>query len=92
MANSNKMDEILAERGSRYGVFAENAEIAQEIKQVFRGRFNFCALSHDQREAIDMIATKISRILTGDPNYSDNWRDIEGFARLVAERLEKSQN
>jgi hypothetical protein len=38
-------------------------------------------------EALDMIAVKISRILTGDPNYSDNWHDIQGFAKLVENRL-----
>jgi hypothetical protein len=39
-----------------------------------------------------MTATKVARILCGDPLYVDSWRDIEGYARLVADRLESSQS
>jgi hypothetical protein len=44
-------------------------------------------LAPDQREALEMIVVKIARIINGDPNCADSWRDIEGYARLVAERL-----
>jgi len=49
-------------------------------------------LNNDQREALEMIAHKIARILNGDPNYADNWIDIAGYATLVANRLEKEDN
>lgn len=42
----------------------------------------------DQIECLEMIAHKIGRILNGDPNYGDSWRDISGYATLVADRLE----
>jgi hypothetical protein len=45
-------------------------------------------MAPDQREALDMIAHKIGRILNGDPDYSDSWRDIAGYATLVADRLD----
>jgi hypothetical protein len=51
-----------------------------------------CDLAQDQREALEMIAHKIARILNGDPNYSDNWIDVAGYATLVANRLEKEDN
>ena len=35
-----------------------------------------------------MICHKIGRILNGDPDYGDSWRDIAGYALLVADRLE----
>jgi len=41
-----------------------------------------------QLEAMEMILHKISRISNGDPNYADSWRDIAGYATLVADRLE----
>jgi hypothetical protein len=44
-------------------------------------------MQDDQREALDMIAHKIGRILNGDPNYADSWHDLEGYARLVEQRL-----
>jgi hypothetical protein len=47
-------------------------------------------LSPVQRQALTVIADKIARILTGDPDYADNWHDIQGYARLVEERLPAS--
>jgi len=46
----------------------------------------------DQDEALDMIAHKIGRIVNGDPDYEDSWRDIAGYATLVADRLLKDQS
>lgn len=47
-----------------------------------------CDLDPDQREALEMIAHKIARILNGDPNYADSWVDIAGYAKLIADRLQ----
>jgi hypothetical protein len=41
-----------------------------------------------QVEALEMIAHKIGRILSGDPNHQDHWDDIAGYAKLVSERLQ----
>lgn len=43
----------------------------------------------DMREALEMIAHKIGRILAGDPAYDDSWVDIAGYATRVAERLKE---
>lgn len=82
-----KLNEVLEERGKKYGRFRDNAWIAQSLKTVIRGGMSYDALEVDHAEALDMIAAKISRIVTGDPDYPDNWDDIAGFATLVAERL-----
>jgi hypothetical protein len=37
-----------------------------------------------------MVVHKIGRILNGDPHYADSWVDIAGYAKLVADRLEKA--
>lgn len=82
-----KLDNILAERGSRYGAFKDNADVSQNVKCAIRRGMNYNRLAVDQLEAIDQIASKLSRIVTGDPDYADNWDDIAGFATLVANRL-----
>jgi hypothetical protein len=84
------INETLAERGARYGTFTGHAEIAQRLKAVMRvyEAERGCDLDPDQREALEMIAHKIARILNGDPNYVDSWVDIAGYAKLVADRLE----
>lgn len=78
----------LAEREKRYGDFAEHAKIAQNIKRGMMCR-GMDDLPDMHRQALEVIADKIARILSGDPNYADNWHDIQGYARLVEERLTK---
>jgi len=78
----------LAERGSRYGDFGEHARITQAIKAAMADSPNWAGLAADQREALEMIAHKVGRILNGDPNYHDSWHDVVGYATLVADRLE----
>jgi hypothetical protein len=81
---------ILEERGSRYGNYLAQANIACALRHVVtlalrdRGK----TMAADQMDALVMINCKISRIVNGDPDYADNWRDIAGYATLVADRLE----
>lgn len=45
-----------------------------------------------KRQALTVIADKIARILSGDPNYDDNWHDIQGYAKLAEDRLPKKES
>lgn len=87
---NDKTTEILTERGERYGKFEKHAEVTQCLKtcvaQALETRSK--VLVPDQQEALDMICHKIGRIINGDPDYSDSWRDIAGYAALVADRLD----
>ena len=79
---------ILAERGSRYGDFATHALITQNLKDVMKKTPNWGILSPSQKEALEMTAHKIGRILNGDPDYDDSWVDIGGYTKLVADDLQ----
>ena len=81
--------EILKERGQRYGRFDSHANVTQRLKGVIAGELHIRRkeLANDQQEALDMICHKIGRIINGDANYEDSWRDIAGYAQLVADRL-----
>lgn len=81
------VQETLDERGKRYGDFTEHARIAQNIKAAFVDCRQWTELPDTHRQALETIADKIARILNGDPDYADNWHDIQGYARLVEERL-----
>lgn len=83
------IEKTLEERGSRYGQFVSHAQIAQSLKNIMQSTGNWCILADDQKECLEMIAHKIGRILNGDPNYPDNFIDIAGYSKLVADRLEK---
>jgi hypothetical protein len=93
----NKVNEIdiastLEQRGERYGKFTEHSIITQNIKRAMLGGRNWGVLKDYQREALEMIAHKIGRILNGDPNYHDSWHDIVGYAKLVADEIEVQQH
>lgn len=83
----NTLDGILNERGSRYGKFKDHAAVTQQLKQVMFGFKPDLRLDSDQREALEMIAHKIGRIVNGDPNYADSWDDLAGYAKLIGDRL-----
>lgn len=85
--NIPTITDTLDERGKRYGKFETHAEITQSIKAVMFNSRRDLVLSADQREALEMIAHKIGRIINGDPDYADSWVDIAGYAQLVADRL-----
>lgn len=80
------IDSTLDSRQGTHGDFALTARIAQDLKHLIRANANSLLVS-DQYESLDLIATKIARILSGNPNEPDHWRDIAGYARLVEKRL-----
>jgi len=81
------VEDTLKERGSRYGPFETHAEYAEGINQVYESSLNWLDMKPDAKEALRIIANKIGRILNGDPDYDDNWRDIAGYATLVEKRI-----
>lgn len=80
---------VLAERGRRHGPFGSHSRIAQRLKRVMEECPNWLNLADDQKEALQMVQHKVARILNGDPDHTDSWLDIGGYARLVADRLKK---
>lgn len=88
MANLN---DTLNARGSTYGEFASQAKITQAIKRIVRDSPNRDKLTDLQTEALEMIASKIARILNGDTNHLDSWHDISGYATLAENDLPGQQ-
>lgn len=87
------IETTLEERGSRYGDFTDHAAICQRLQDVMRSTTNanptgrgWENLSDDKKQALTVIADKIARILSGDPEYKDNWHDIQGYAKLAEDR------
>ncbi len=87
MAKANDIQETLKERGERYGSFNEHAGISQRLKFVMQHTEKWSRLRPSQRESLEMIMHKVARILNGDPDYDDSWRDIVGYSQLVLDEL-----
>lgn len=75
--------ELLHERQGTHGDFADNARIAQRLRACWRVEPTWQDMPMEQREALDMIAGKISRILSGQATFKDHWADIAGYATLA---------
>lgn len=81
-------DPLLVERQRTHGSFQTNAELSQHLKSVmFTGGYR--TLSPIHAEALDMIALKIGRVLSGQANHKDHWDDIAGYAKLASEACDK---
>lgn len=85
-----KEPDILVERNKTHGDFGANARVSQAIKRIMRAELGWDMLTDTEREAMDMIALKFSRLLSGKALELQHWEDIVGYARL-AENLAKHQ-
>ena len=86
----DNVDKTLDARALNYGTFKDGAALMQSIKRTLSAH----AATHgktfadDQWEALEMIVHKIGRIVNGNPDVTDHWVDIAGYATLIADRLE----
>lgn len=79
------IEETLAERGKTHGDWRKQSSLAQRIKGELMFESNWFELSEGHRESLDLITTKIARILCGNPDEKDHWKDIQGYAKLGEE-------
>ena len=78
---------VLEEREKTHGAWLSVAITAQDIKQIMAMGDNYSQMPVAQKEALDMIASKIARIVNGNFTEKDHWRDIAGYATLVEREL-----
>jgi len=84
------IEATLAERHGHYGKYTEVAKISQMLKKTVRESPNYKFMPPIMKESLDMICNKLSRLLSGGNFYlHDTWHDIGGYAKLVADELER---
>lgn len=88
MMRSIERDPLLTTRQSTHGDFAENARVSQIIKEAYRSSPGWEKLTDIERESMDMIALKFSRVLSGKSMECQHWEDVVGYAKLVEERCQ----
>ena len=98
---TSKVDLTLDERGARYGDFTDHARLAQRLQDCMRNHTiendhgetyqPWGNLTPVMKQALTVDADKTARIINGDPFYFDNWRDKQGYAKLVEDRLPKGE-
>lgn len=87
-------DAIIAERETTHGEYNDDARAAMALvdaillAEMEREDRKQDPLLDVQRHSLYLIAIKIGRILSGNPNLPDHWDDIAGYAKLVSDRLQ----
>ena len=85
--NAMGIEKTLQDRGKDYGEFCGHAAISQSIKDIMHSADNWERLTPSMKEALEMNAHKVARILNGNPQKIDSWHDIAGYATLVEQEL-----
>lgn len=71
-------------RDHQHGGMYAVGQLAQNIKGAMRTGDNWHRLTPGEREALDMIAHKAARILSGaDPHDPEHWSDLAGYAQAA---------
>lgn len=85
-------EQLTQERGKTHGNFAVNAIISQGIKDFIRAPLGWQRLTNVQKEVLDVIALKMSRILSGQGMFLDHWADIGGYAELACQEIRRTED
>lgn len=80
-------EQVIADREDSHGSYWMQASYSQQLKGIIRVHPKWRELTPQQKESVEMIIVKISRILSGSPNEPDHWTDIAGYATLVSSIL-----
>ena len=80
------MNKLLEERKKTHGDFKVNAAVCQDLKKILHRNV---LIGYIEKEALDNIAQKLARIVAGNPQEPDHWRDICGYSQLVLNFLEE---
>lgn len=83
--SSTETTTLLTARQTTHGSFSDNARYAQLLKSIFHGSRDWYVMPEVQKEALDMMACKLARILSGQATFDDHWADIAGYATLARE-------
>jgi len=84
--------ETIEDREESHGDYRVQAGFSQQLKDAARAHPGWANLSPEQRESIDMIFVKVSRVLTGSPNVADHWTDMAGYATLISNLITKGHH
>jgi len=85
------MNDLLNQRETTHGDFRRTASTAQRIKAALEDgeAWAWNDMSPVMRESLHLIATKLARIVEGDPCEMDHWTDLIGYSQLVLVYLNK---
>lgn len=82
---------LLNEREKTHGKFEDVAHVAQEFKTTIWAMQETNGLPWVLKEALEMMCTKIARIVSGDCYERDHWVDLIGYSQLALTYIDKEK-
>ncbi len=82
------VENILEERQKTHGSFETHSMVCQGMKFALQNHENWAKLSYSTKEALEMIAHKMARVVNGQEDFKDHWDDIAGYATLKARAIQ----
>jgi hypothetical protein len=86
-STTSSLEQTLADRGNEYGDFYYKSITIQALKDILHHTPNWKELPAGMQESLEMIVHKIGRITHGNSSNVDSWHDIQGYAKLVEDRI-----
>jgi hypothetical protein len=83
------MEDTLKVRKETHGSYSSNASVTMGIMEVLASGSGIKELTNNQMYGLLMIAHKMSRIVSGNPNEPDHWEDICGYAKLAGKLVDR---
>jgi hypothetical protein len=89
----NDINKTLLDREFCHGDFNKNAKVSRQLKDILIAAHdnNPAIFTIAQQEALEMICHNLARIVNGDPQYAESWRNISGYATLIVNDLHKTE-
>lgn len=79
---------VVISRDSSYGGFSGISTTCQSFKEIARNCPSWEQLTPCEREGLEMILHKITRILYSPNKIRDSWVDIGGYVRATLQALD----
>ncbi len=90
VSNPSNLDAVMSERGSTHGDFGDNATIALQTRELWRAQKpGWSNCTAEQRLALEEIALKVARILSGGQDVKEHWLDIAGYSTLGSKSCDR---
>jgi len=86
-ATTDAVDGLISDRAKTHGDFQRNTVTAQGLKALIRSTPNWGNMPPAFQEALDMVCSKMARILHGDAEAVEHWEDMEGYPHLIVRML-----
>lgn len=84
-----KVDEVLAQRGSVYGSYNQGTEFrARMMEDMEKMRLHACGIQYTEVERVWLndLMMKVRRLAVS-PDHIDSWTDLAGYSTLIIDHI-----